>query len=468
MSMRSLLADITPLRHVDFRRLWTANIVTVIGAQLNIIAVPAQIYVITGSSAYVGLAGLFGLVPLVIFGLYGGSLADHMDRRLLLHITTFGLIATAAGFWAQAAASVDNVWVILSLFAIQQAFFAINQPTRTAIIPKLVGKDNIAAATSLNMTVMQAGAIVGPVVGGALIPVLGFSWLYFLDFLALFVTLWAVHKLPHLPPDPEVVSGTAEDDAQGTKRGTKQETKQRAGFASVLSGFAFLWVHPILLMTFVIDLIAMIFGQPRALIPQMSHVDFGEPAEGGIMYALLFAALPFGAVIGGVFSGRIVAIARRGLGVTISVLIWGASIIVMGWAVNHAHGTVNAFAWVALAAFALGGAADMFSAVLRSTMLQEAADDNLRGRLQGVFIVVVVGGPRIADIIHGWGGTHAGAGTVTWIGGVGVVVGTLIAVACVPQFLRWTPRAEMTHPIAQSPTQSRTQSPTKDSPEGTV
>ncbi|CAM3000276.1 MFS transporter [Corynebacterium falsenii] len=464
MSMRSLLADITPLRHVDFRRLWTANIVTVIGAQLNIIAVPAQIYVITGSSAYVGLAGLFGLVPLVIFGLYGGSLADHMDRRLLLHITTFGLIATAAGFWAQAAAGVDNVWVILSLFSVQQAFFAINQPTRTAIIPKLVGKDNIAAATSLNMTVMQAGAIVGPVVGGGLIPVLGFSCLYFLDFLALFATLWAVHKLPHLPPDPDIAAESAEEIAQGTKHGTRQEAKQRAGFASVLSGFAFLWVHPILLMTFVIDLIAMIFGQPRALIPQMSHVDFGEPAEGGIMYALLFAALPFGAVIGGVFSGRIVAIARRGLGVTISVLIWGASIVVMGWAVNQAHGSVNVFAWVALAAFALGGAADMFSAVLRSTMLQEAADDNLRGRLQGVFIVVVVGGPRIADIIHGWGGTHAGAGTVTWIGGVGVIVGTLIAVACVPQFLRWTPRAEMTRPIAQSPTQS----PTKDSPEGTV
>lgn len=427
MPLRSLLADTTPLKHVDFRRLWTANIVTVIGAQLNIIAVPAQIYVVTGSSAYVGLAGLFGLVPLVVFGLYGGAMADAMDRRILLHITTIGMIASAAGFWIQAATGADNVWLILTLFAVQQAFFAVNQPTRTAIIPKLVGRENIAAATSLNMTVMQAGAIVGPLVGGALIPVLGFAWLYFLDFLALFATLWAVHKLPELSPD------SFEGDAPA-----------KPGLASVLGGFTFLLAHPIILMTFVVDLIAMVFGFPRALIPQMSHENFGEPVGGGLMYALLFAALPVGAVLGGVFSGRVVAIARRGLGVTISVLVWGAAIVLMGVAVNLSDGVVGAWAWVALVAFAVGGAADMFSAVLRSTMLQEAADDNLRGRLQGVFIVVVVGGPRIADILHGWGGTQAGAGTVTWIGGVAVIIGTLIAVACVPRFLTWTPPKERT------------------------
>ena len=150
MALRSLMADTAPLKHDDFRHLWLANIVTVIGAQLNILAVPAQIYAITGSSGYVGLSGLFGLVPLVIFGLYGGALADAMDRRILLHITTIGMIVSAAGFWAQAAMGLNNVWLILSLFAVQQAFFAINQPTRTTIIPKLVGKENIAAAVSLN------------------------------------------------------------------------------------------------------------------------------------------------------------------------------------------------------------------------------------------------------------------------------------------------------------------------------
>lgn len=431
MALRSLFADTTPLKHADFRHLWVANIVTVIGAQLNILAVPAQLYAITGSSGYVGLAGLFGLVPLVIFGLYGGALADVMDRRILLHITTIGMIATAAGFWIQAAMGMNNVWLILSLFAVQQAFFAINQPTRTAVIPALVGKENIAAAVSLNMTVMQAGAIVGPLVGGGLIPLLGFSWLYFLDFLALFATLWAVHRLPSLRPD-----SSSSSDANSS----------RAGFRSVIQGFAFLLTQPIILMTFVVDLIAMIFGMPRALIPQMSHVDFGEGTNGGLMYALLFAALPIGAVLGGVFSGRITSIARRGLGVTIAVVLWGAAIVLMGVAVSFADGVVGAWAAIAFIAFALGGAADMFSAVLRSTMLQEGVVDDMRGRLQGVFIVVVVGGPRIADMIHGGAGTQFSAGVVTAGGGVLVIIGTLIAVALVPRFLTWTPQEEVHAP----------------------
>ena len=136
--MPRLLADTAPLRNIYFRRLWVANIVTVIGAQLTIVAVPAQIYAITGSSAYVGLTGVFGLVPLVIFGLWGGALADVLDRRILLICTTIGLIACSAAFWAQSAFGVGNVWIILSLFAIQQAFFAVNQPTRTAVLPRLL------------------------------------------------------------------------------------------------------------------------------------------------------------------------------------------------------------------------------------------------------------------------------------------------------------------------------------------
>lgn len=134
VQLKGLLADTRPLRVPAFRRLWTANIVTVVGAQLTVVAVPAQIYATTGSSAYVGLTGVFGLVPLVAFGLWGGALADHVDRRRLLVVTTLGLIVTSALFWAQAAAGVENVWLLLALFSVQQAFFAVNQPTRTAVL----------------------------------------------------------------------------------------------------------------------------------------------------------------------------------------------------------------------------------------------------------------------------------------------------------------------------------------------
>src|SRR5262245_34597275 len=140
----------------------------------------------TGSSAYVGLTGLFGLVPLVVFGLWGGALADALDRRTVLISTTVGLIATSAAFWLQAAAGHSNVWLLLGLFAVQQAFFAVNQPTRSAILPKLLPASLVPAANALGMTVFGAGAIAGPLIGGALIPILGFSWLYLIDTVTLF------------------------------------------------------------------------------------------------------------------------------------------------------------------------------------------------------------------------------------------------------------------------------------------
>jgi MFS family permease len=251
--LERLLADTRPLRYDNFRRLWVANIVTVIGAQLTVVAVPAQIYAMTGSSAYVGLTGVFGLVPLIVFGLWGGALADAMDRRTLLIITTVGLIFTSGLFWMQAALGLENVWLLLCLFSVQQAFFAINQPTRAAILPKLVPGHLLPSANALSMTVFVAGGIAGPLVGGALIPLVGFSWLYLADTISLFATLGAVVGLPRLP-----VEGI----------------RVPPGLRSVVDGFKYLRGHPVLMMSFVVDLIAMVFGMPRALFPELADVAF--------------------------------------------------------------------------------------------------------------------------------------------------------------------------------------------------
>ena len=340
--MRRLLADTTPLQNPYFRRLWTANIITVIGAQLTIVAVPAQIYVMTGSSAYVGLTGVFGLVPLVVFGLWGGALADVFDRRTLLVITTSGLIVCSALFWAQSAMGVRNVWIILVLFAIQQAFFAINQPTRTAVLPRLLDDRELPAALSLNMTVMQAGAIAGPLVGGAMIPVLGYSLLYFLDTIFLIPTLWAVIRLPSLRPES--------DDAPKVP-----------GLRSVIDGLRYLGGHKILLASFLVDLIAMIFGMPRALFPQMAHENFGGPTEGGWAFALLFTAISAGAVVGGIFSGWVTRVKRQGLAVIVCIIIWGLAITGTGIAVGLAGGTAIPMLPITLVLLMIGGAADMAS-----------------------------------------------------------------------------------------------------------
>lgn len=421
MSIRGLLADTRPLSVPAFRRLWKANIVTVVGAQLTVVAVPAQIYAQTGSSAYVGLTGVFGLVPLVVFGLYGGALADVFDRRTILLVTTAGLIATSALFWLQAAAGGIGVWSLLCLFAVQQAFFAVNQPTRSAILPMLVPLELLPAANSLNMTVTHAGAIAGPLAAGVLIPVVGLEWLYLLDTVSLFATLSAVIRLPRLPVF-EAPAGAP-------------------GLRSVVDGFAYLRHQPVLLMSFVVDIIAMVFGMPRALFPEIADLEFGGSPEGGLVFALLFAAIPAGAVLGGVLSGWVSRVEAQGRAVVVCILIWGLSMTGFGLAVGLAdlrgEGWLRLMLVVALAMLVVGGAADMASAAFRMAMLQSAAAEDVRGRLQGVFIVVVTGGPRVADTAHGVAAAAVGTAAAAAGGGVLVVVGTVVVALAVPSFVRY-------------------------------
>ncbi|MFE5774310.1 MFS transporter [Brachybacterium sp. NPDC056505] len=413
---RGLFADTRPLQNLHFKRLWQANIITVIGAQITIITVPAQLWALTGSSLYVGLTGLFGLVPLVVLGLWGGAIADAFDRRRILLVTTLGLILTSGLFAAQALLQVRNVWVILGIFAAQQAFFAVNQPARTALIPSLVPRDQLPAANALNMTVGQFGAIAGPLVGGALLPFLGFSLLYLIDTVCLLATLWAVLRLPALKPEGAIA---------------------RPGLRSILDGFVYTWKHKILLVSFAVDLIAMVFGMPRALYPQLADQSFGGPAQGGMEFAALSVAMALGALLGGIFSGWLGRVHRVGLAVLIAVGVWGLVVMGFGGATWLAGGRAMPWLAVAVAFMAAGGIADMISMVFRQTMLQGAASDAVRGRLQGVFLVVVAGGPRFADVAHGAAADVLGAPLTVVLGGALVVLGVAACGVLVPQFTRY-------------------------------
>jgi len=414
-SLRGLFADTAPLKSAPFRRLWIAYIVTVVGSQLTVVTVPAQIYGITQSSADVGLTGLFGLVPLIVFGLWGGSLADHMDRRTLLVITTVGMIASSAAFFVQAALNLNNVWVLWGIFAAQQSFFAINSPTRSAILPKLLPTSALPAANALQMTVTMAGAIAGPLIGGMLLP-MGYSWLYLIDTVTLFATLFAVVALPAMPVDNKIGS---------------------PGLRSVIDGFAYLRGHTVLLMSFVVDLIAMIFGMPKALYPQIAHETFGGPAQGGMQFALLNMGMAIGAVLGGVFSGWVSRVRRHGLAVIACVLGWGAAVVLFGAGLFVAPWWPPALLAFSVIVLAGGGAADMASAAFRQSILVAAADDSVRGRLQGVFVVVVSGGPRIADVLHGYVASATGTAWATMGCGMLVIAGTLALAWLVPTFRRY-------------------------------
>ncbi len=417
--MAGLFADTTPLRTPDFRRLWLSGVVTVIGANLTIFAVPVQLYALTQSSVYVGLAGLFALVPLVIFGLWGGAWADAMDRRLLLVIASIGLAFASVLLWAQAALGVNNVWVVLCLLSLQQAFFAVNSPTRSAAIPRMLPAEQLPAANSLNVTVMQFGAIVGPLLAGVLLHFVALSTLYAIDAVTCVAPIWVTLGLARMPPT-------------GSATGAS-----KWGLAAVLDGFRYLSGNRVVLMSFVVDLIAMILGMPRALFPEMAHASFGGPVEGGTTIAYLAAAMSVGAVAGGVFSGWLPRIRRQGLAVIVAIVVWGLAMVGFGSAAGLAGGHPGTFLWIALTFLAIGGAADMVSSAFRNTILQQAASDDLRGRLQGVFTVVVAGGPRLADALHGAAAAAVGTTVAAAGGGALVVVGVAVAALLVPAFIRY-------------------------------
>lgn len=416
MSLRDIFADTRPFKTPAFKRLWLGNVATVIGAQLTVVAVPVQIYQMTGSSGYVGLTGLFGLIPLVIFGLYGGSIADAFDKRIVLICTTIGMCVTTAGFWVLTILGNENIWLLLINFSLQQAFFAVNQPTRTAILRSILPIDQLASATSLNMLLMQTGAIVGPLIAGALIPLIGFGWLYFLDVASIIPTLWAVWSLPSIKPSGKVM---------------------KAGFASVVDGLKYLAGQPVLVMVMVLDLIAMIFGMPRALYPEIAEVNFGGGDAGATMLAFMYSSMAVGAVLGGVLSGWVSRISRQGVAVYWCIIAWGAAVALGGVAIIVSPGAVTAWAWMFIIMMVIGGMADMFSSAVRNAILQQSAAEHVQGRIQGVWIIVVVGGPRLADVLHGWAAEPLGAGwTVLW-GGIAVVVLTAICMVAVPKFWKY-------------------------------
>jgi hypothetical protein len=417
--VRRFFADLTPLRTPDYRRLWFAGIPTVIGANLTIFAVPVQIYALTQNSAYVGLSGIFALVPLVVFGLWGGAWADVMDRRVLLVIASIGLAVASVLLWLQAAMSINSVWMVLCLLSVQQAFFAINSPTRSAAISRIVPADQLPAATSLNFTVFQFGAIVGPLLAGVMLRWVDLSTLYLIDAITCIAPIWATFRLKPIPPT------IGEQGSSGW------------GFRAVLDGFRYLAGNTVVLMSFVVDLIAMIFGMPRALFPQMAHESFGGPVEGGSTMALLAAAISVGAVAGGVFSGWLPRIQRQGLAVIVAILVWGVAMIGFGLTAGFAGGHTGVLLWIALAFLVIGGAADLVSSAFRNTILLQAASDDVRGRLQGVFTVVVAGGPRLADAVHGGAAAAVGT-TIAAAGGGGLVlVGVVIAALLAPAFVRY-------------------------------
>ncbi|MFE0642768.1 MFS transporter [Streptomyces sp. NPDC058877] len=364
---RKVLADLTPLRtSAHYRRLWFGSTVSWVGQGMTALAVSLQVYDITRSSFSVGLVGLFSLVPLVVFGLYGGAIADTVDRRKLGLVSASGSAVLSAALAAAAFAGFHHVWFLYGTVALQAVCAALNSPARSSMIPRLLPPEQLRAANALNSMVMTFGTLVGPSLGGLIVGLAGYQTAYLVDAVAFSASLYAMWRLPAMLPE-----------RAGGKR------------ASVLDGLRFLATRPNLRMTFFSDFCAMILAHPRALFPALAVLWYGGDAKTA---GLLVAAPAFGALLGGVLSGWQGRIRHHGQAILLAVAGWGTAITVFGLTRNL---------WLGLLLLALAGYCDTVSMIFRNTMMQVAAPDEMRGRLQGVFIVVVAGGPRLGDFLAG-------------------------------------------------------------------
>lgn len=407
--LRGLVTDIRPLKvSAAYRRLFFGNAVAQLGQQMTTVAVAIQVYTLTGSSFAVGLVGVFALFPLIGFGLYGGAIADAVDRRSLALIASGGLWMVSLLLAAQAFLGNTSVWVLYACIAVQSACFAANSPARNAIIARLLPLDLLPAASALNMASFNLGFTIGPMVGALLISWGGFEAAYTVDALTFTAALYSLFRLPKMPP---------------------LEGSPRAGLRSVLDGLSFLRRSPNLRMTFVLDLCAMVLAQPRALFPALAYKVYGG---GAATVGLLQAAPAVGALAAFMFSGWISRVRLHGVAIAVSVIIYGLAVGAVG---------LTTLLWLGVVFLAVSGAADMVSAAYRSTILQVAAPDQLRGRLQGVFTVVVAGGPRAGDFVAGSIGEGTSERIALVAGGLACVVGVLIAVALQRSFLRYDARS---------------------------
>lgn len=402
---RGILVDTRPLRESPpFARMWSGNAISAVGAQMTIVAVGVQVYSLTHSTLAVSLVGVFALVPMILAGLYGGMLADAFDRRVVLLVASLLAWLATIGLALLAWLNLEHLWALYALTTLNSAAATVVGAGRGSVVARLVRRELLPAASALSGIVQGLAVTVGPAIGGALVSTAGYDWTYTVDAVLFLAALAGVVQLPSLPPEGE---------------------RHAPGLESIRTGIAFLRTAPNIRTSFVVDIIAMTFGRPNALFPAIGVVVIGG---GGLTVGTLSAAVAVGAVLLSLFSGRLTSLRRQGIAIGWAIAAYGACVagfgIVLLLAGHHEDGThVNVGALALAALFLAGaGAADDVSAIFRSTMLQTAAPDNMRGRLQGIFTVVVTGGPRLGDLFVGLVATAGALWAPPVLGGCLIVV----------------------------------------------
>ncbi len=397
-----ILVDTTPLRESrDFRLLFTGQLISIIGTQLTVVAIPYQVYSMTHSSLQVGAISLAQLIPFLAGALSAGPIGDAVDKRPIMIWTAAAMILTSAAMAVNAAVAHPSLAVLYVVSSLAAGLMGFSNTARMASVPGMVERRHLAAAAAMMQIVFQLGVIVGPALSGLLLGI-GLPLVYALDAVSFVVATVTSAMLRPIPP-AEGAGGLS--PWQSTREGLRYLRSRQA-----LQG------------VYLIDINAMVFGMPRALFPAMAGAVFGG---GTVTLGFLYAAPGVGALIGAVTTGWVANLRRQGWAVIVAVSVWGAAIALFG--------LVDTL-WLGLVLLAVAGWADVISAVLRNTMLQSSVPERFRSRMSSIQMAVVQGGPRVGDMESGAVATLTSVEFSVISGGLACIVGAAVIGALMPAF----------------------------------
>ncbi|MER7791347.1 MFS transporter [Streptomyces sp. NPDC097640] len=405
---RSLLPDLAPWRSSrDFRLMWTAGLVTAFGSFLTMVALPLQIKELTGSALAVGAIGAVELVPLIVFGLYGGALADAVDRRKLILLTEAGLGLLAALLLANSLLPEPMLWPLYVVAALTSALTGLQRPAIDAVTARIVPHDQLTAAAALNAIRWQLSAIAGPSLAGVVVAYAGLPFAYGLDLLTFAASILLALGLTPAPPAHDA---------------------EKPSLRAIGEGARYAWRRKELLGTYAVDMAAMFFAFPNAIFPFLAD-ELDAPWALGLMYA----AGSVGSMVVSVTSGWASRVHRHGRMVVLSAALWGAAMALAGWLPN---------VWLVLLCLAVAGGADMVSGLFRSTMWNQTIPDELRGRLAGIELLSYATGPQLGQVRAGGMAGLVGVRASVWAGGLACVASIGLLALTLPKLMTYDARTD--------------------------
>ncbi|MET8771447.1 MFS transporter [Streptomyces sp. NPDC004658] len=403
---RALLPDLAPWKaSADFRRLWTSGLISNFGSFLTFVALPVQLKDLTGSAAAVGAIGAVELLPLIVCGLYGGALADALDKRKLIVWTEAGQGLLSAALLLNALLPRPAVWPLYVVAALSSALVSVQRPALDSLWPRIVAHEDMPAAASLNSLRWTVGGVAGPAVAGVVVAYAGLGWAYAADLLTFAVSLAYIARIAPSPAAEEAAKPDLKAIAEGAR---------------------YAWSRKELLGTYAVDLAAMFLAMPLAVLPFLADDLHAEWALG-----LMYATIPAGALLVSLTSGWTSRVHRHGLLVVLSAAGWGLAVAAAGVCGN---------VWLVLLFLAVGGGFDMVSGIFRAAMWNQTIPDELRGRLAGIELLSYSVGPQLGQVRAGGTAAWAGVRASVWSGGLACAGAVGLLALCLPGLMRYDAR----------------------------